>query len=150
MSRDRQLYIPQPAPARDYGRSALGILANNQYEQVATPAPAAAHDGSVVEPFLFTPRYSGKLLVSADVAGECSIEMSVQFTVTIGAQTFIFNPRSAGSSLFILNMSRTLIASGFVVGTPLTIRYDWTCLAGPGETFEPLDGQGGVTVLELN
>ncbi len=117
--------------------------------QVTNPAPAAANSGSVVPAQNFTPRVSGNVLVVANVDGVCISPLDVlQFTITIGAQTFVLTACAGANGDNSLSARLSHVFTGLTVGTQVSVAFTWANVANV-DNFAIRNGQGSLLIQEL-
>lgn len=144
-------YLPVPG-TNSSGTAAFTALANNINAEAPLSAAAGASGNILATAITFIPKVSGKMLISWSSSGNCSTSAtSVAFTLNIeqtstGVAYPAIQAGAGGDAGFTAQAASTVIASGWTVGTPLTINVAWAAIAG---IYGPLPHSGGITVIEL-
>lgn len=133
------------------GVTALTAGRNNAQALAPNPPAAAAISGNLLTtPLSYTPRVSGKLLITWFAAGHCDADTRVvTFGLTVGAQ--VGPGQDVGTST---GAAHQVTASGvwvnpvpLALGVPININLVWQANAG---TWQPNSGQQGfISVEEL-
>lgn len=131
------------------GVTALTAARNNALGVTQTPAPAAGGSGNILNnSIVFTPRVSGKVLVSWVVSGPADTGARLVSFAAFASAAFSpaidFAP--GGDPAHTVAASGSYIFQNLVVGTPVNINVAWQTDAG---TWGPTGSHGNVNVVEL-